>query len=365
MEVYLDNNRASVLDTQVLEAMQPIYTEHYADPTALHSAAIEARVPLTQAFEKIRTAIHAKPEDAITFGASADALHSRLLIATYLNSIITGQKDQIILSANESDAVYETAATIASQGCRVTILPLGSDGIIDLSLLKQIITPKTALVSLSMVDSQTGAIMPIDEVSQICAEYEVPLHSDATHAIGKLPVDMQMLGLDYLTLSTGTVHGPATAILTVKEGRSLPGLITPAYSRADIVGIGKALELADDAQAFEMEDVRELRDTLEEAIRKIPESLILTSWALRVPHTIMVGFKGVQSEALVWELSRHGINISSEKGRTLIENIGLDKHYKHTLVSFALSRYTTEEEIHYTIEKLTKAVSLIREERAH
>ena len=365
MKVYLDNNRASVLDTQVLEVMQPIYTEHYADPTALHGAAIEARAPLTQAHEKIRTAIHARPEDTIIFDSSADALHSRLLIATYLSTVITGQKNQIILSASESDAVHETAAYIASQGCRVTVLPLGSDGIIDLSLLKQIITPKTALVSLTMVDPQTGAIMPIDEASQICAEHEVPLHSDATHAIGKLPIDMQMLGLDYLTLSTETVHGPATAILAIKKGRSLPTLLLPTHSRADIVGIGKALELADDAQAFEMEDVRELRDTLEEAIREIPESLVLTSWALRVPHTVMVGFKEVQSEALVWELNRHGISISSEKGRTLIENIGLESSYRHTLVSFALSRYTTEEEINYTIDKLKKAVALIREERTH
>ena len=364
MKVYLDNNRASLLDTQVLEAMQPIYTEHYANPSALHSPAITARVPILEAYEKIRSSIHAKPEEEIISGSSADALHCRLLIATYLGTIITGQKNQIILSANESEAVLETAAYIASQGCRVTLLPLDSNGIVDLSLLKQVITPKTALVSLTMVDSQTGAIMPIDEASQICAEYEVPLHSDATHAIGKLPVDMQMLGLDYLTLSTETMHGPgSTAVLVIKEGKILPNLLLPPSNRADFVGLGKALELAVDAQAFEMEDVRELRDTLEEAIREIPQSLIVTPWALRTPHTVMVGFKGVQSEALVWELNRHGISVSTEKGHTLIAGIGQDRNYAHTLVSFALSRYTTEEEIDYTIKKLKEAVNLIREER--
>ncbi len=364
MQVYLDNNRASLLDTQVFEAMQPICTTQYADPTARHSAAIAARAPLSQAYEKIRTSIHAKPEETIISGSSADALHCRLLIATYLGTIITGQKNQIILSASESDAIHETAAYIASQGCHVTILPLDSNGIVDLSLLKQVITPKTALVSLTMVDSQTGAIMPIDEVSQICAAHEVPLHSDITHAIGKLPVDMQMLGLDYLTLSTETVHGPsATAILAVKEGKIFPNLLLPSSNRADLVGLGKALELAVDAQAFEMEDVRELRDTLEEAIQEIPQNLVVTPWALRTPHTVMAGFKGVQNEALVWELNRHGISISAEKGCTLITNIGQERDYTHTLVSFALSRYTTEEEIAYTIEKLKEAVTLIREER--
>ncbi len=356
MKVYLNNTHASLLDTQVFEAMQPLYTEQYTPESAQTS--------LGHADAKIRASLHARESDLLIFGSSAEELHSRLLLATYLNYIITGQKNQIILSASESHSVMQTASYIASQGCRVSILPLTAEGIVDIELLRQTITPKTALVSITMVDSQSGAIMPVDEAAQICTEYDVPLHSDATHAVGKLPIDMQMLDIDYLTLSTQTVHGPSgTALLAIKAGKTLPNLIQPNHDRAGIVGMGKSLELAVDAQAFEMEDVRELRDALEEAIREIPEHLILTPWALRTPHTLMVGFKGVQSDALAWELSRVGITVSTEKGRTLIEQTEADKAYTHTLVSFALSRYTTEEEIAYTIEKLKQAVKIIREER--
>jgi cysteine desulfurase len=353
MQVYLNNNQATLLDSQVLGAMQPLLTEQTPGPVA--------RI---QAQEKIRASLHAREQDSLLFAATAQELQNRLLLSVYLNSIITGQKNQIILSATESDSVYETAAYIASQGCRVTILPLTTEGIVDVSMLRQVITPKTALVSITMVDAQSGAIMPLDEVSQICAEHEVPLHSDATHAIGKLPIDIQLLDIDYLTLSTETMHGPrSTALLTVKAGKMLPNLMQPYHDEAGITGMGKALELAIDAQAFEMEDVRELRDTLEEAIREIPDHLILTPWALRTSNTLMVGFKGVQSDALLWELERYGITAYTEEGRALIENSGADRAYTHTLIGFALSRYSTEEEINYTIEKLQKAVQVIREER--
>jgi cysteine desulfurase len=175
---------------------------------------------------------------------------------------------------------------------------------------------------------------------------------------------MQMLDIDYLTLSTETVHGPrSSAVMAVKGQEIPPSLTLPHHDEAGIVGMGKALELAVDAQAFEMEDVRELRDTLEEAIREIPGHFILTPWALRTPNTLMVGFKGVQSDALLWELGRYGITVYTEEGRALVENISADRAYTHTLVGFALSRYTTKEEIDYTIKKLIQAVKVIREER--
>lgn len=365
MKAYLDNNRASKIDVQVMELMQQSLVEHYADPRARHSDAIKSRTPLAQAYEKIKASIHAKDNDMVTIGSSVDELHCRLLISIYVNSVITGQKNQIILSASESDTVIEVAEYIASQGCRITILPLNSDGVVDTDMLKQTITTKTALVSITMVDAQSGAIMAIDEASQICSEHGVPLHSDASHAIGKLPIDVQMLDIDYLTLSSETVHGPTgVAMMHIKEGIKLPNLIQPSNNLVGIVGLGKALELAVDSQAFEMEDTRELRDALEESIREIEDHLIITPWALRTPNTLLAGFKDVSSDALVWELNRYGISVSGEKGRALTENTAADSIYKHTLVEFALSRYTSQEEMDYTIEKLKKSVEIIRTERA-
>ncbi len=366
MKVYLDNNRISKADEQVLEAMEQAARYRYADPAARHSEAITAKEALDQAYEKIRVSIHARENDLISIGSSADALHCNLLMSVYLNSIITGQKNQIILSACESDAVIETASYLATQGCRITILPLNSDGIVDIDMLRQVITPKTALVSITMADSQSGAIMPIDEAVPICKESEALLHSDATHAIGKIPIDVQMLDIDYMSISAYTVNGTTgVAAMFIKEGMSIPNLIQPSKDNTGIVALGKALELASDAQAFEMEDVREYRDMLEEAIREIPESIIITPWALRTQNTILAGFKGVSGSSLVWEMNRYGIAVSEEIGRAAVENIGADMAYRHTLVSFALSRYTTKEEIEYTIEKLKHAVTTIRDERTN
>ena len=365
MQVYLDNNRATMLDQQVIDAMMPMYSENYAIADNKNAQQLQTKKAIDEAFEKIRASIHARNDDKFATFTSADDAHIRLLLEIYMNKILTGQKNSIILSATESDAIYETAKYLADQGCRINIVPLNNEGIIDIDMLRDIITPKTALVSITMVDSMSGAIMPIDEVAQICKEHEVPLHSDATHAIGKLPIDVQMLDLDYMSISTETMHGPSDiALMYIKDGMQLPNLITPIHSRAGLIGIGKALELAADAQAFEMEDVRELRDELEEAIREIDEHIIITSWAYRVPNTIMAGFKGVHSEALIWELAKAGISVYSERSKgALVDNLEIDPAYRHTLVGFALSRYTTEDEIKYLIEKLPKAIKLIREER--
>lgn len=366
MKVYLDNNRATTMDVQVKDEILPLLTNQFASPEAAHSCGTRIKAIISISEEKIRASIHAREQDTITYGLNSDALQCKLLLSSYLGHIITGQKNQIILSASESKFVLNTAQYIASQGCRVTLLPLNSDGIVDTSMLKQLITPKTALVSVTMVDPQSGAIMPIDEISQICKEHDVPLHSDATHAVGKLPIDVQMLDIDYLSLSTSTIHGPSdTALLYIKNGMSLPNFDFSNSVGAGVVGMSKALELAVDAQAFEMEDVRELRDTLEDAIREIPRSIIITPWALRTPNTILVGFKDVQGEALAWELNRYNISVSTENGRSIVDNTGIDTTYRHTLVSFALSRYTTEEEINYVIGKIKLAVATIRTERAN
>ncbi len=354
-----------MLDQQVIDAMMPIYSDNYAIVDNKNAQQLQAKEAIDEAYEKIRASIHARSDDKFATFTSSDEAHIRLLLEIYMNKILTGQKNNIILSATESDVIYDTAQYLAEQGCRINIVPLNKEGIIDLEMLKDIITQKTALVSITMVDSTSGAIMPIDEVVQICKENEVPLHSDATHAIGKIPIDIQMLDLDYMSFSTETMHGPSgLALLYIKNGMELNNLIVPMHSRSEIIGMGKALELAADAQAFEMEDVRELRDKLEESIRQIDNHVIITSWAYRVPNTIVAGFKDVYSDALIWELAKAGISVYSEHSKgALVDNLGIDPAYRYTLVGFALSRYNSEEEIAYVVDKLTKAVKLIREER--
>ncbi|HIP61968.1 MAG TPA: aminotransferase class V-fold PLP-dependent enzyme [Sulfurovum sp.] len=362
MKVYLDNNRATMVDPQVIEEMQPFYTELYANPSALHGHAKAMRKPCSDAMEKIYAGIHAKKSDTIAITSGSNESNERLFMSIYLHTILTGQKRDIIISDRESDAINNMANFIASQGCRVTVVPIDSDGIIEASSIKNAITTKTALVSITMVDAQTGAIMPIDEISQICDEHKVWLHSDATHAIGKIPVDVQMLGVDFLTFSAETFHGPTgVGALYVKDGNGLQGLDKPSQNTTGIIGMAKAIELSVDAQAFEMEDVRELRDSLEEALRGIPDSIIVTPWTHRVANTILIAFKDIESELLLYELNKVGISAYMENGSSIIETIGANSSMKHSLVGFALSRFNTEEEIAYTIEKINQTVNNIRQ----
>lgn len=363
MKVYLDNNNATIMDPQVLEAMQPFYTEHYASVSAPHDHAKDARKTYAEAIEKIYASIHAKKSDNISLTSGADESNERLFMSIYLHTILTGQKNHIVISERESDTIVRMANFMATQGCHVSVLPINSDGIVEASSLQSVITSRTALVSVAMVDAQTGAIMPIDEMSEICAEAKIMFHSDATYAIGKIPIDIQMLGVDFLTFSTEVTHGPmGIGALYIKEGNQLAGLDRQSKDTASIIGMGKALELCVDAQAFEMEDVLEMRDTLEEALREIPDSLIITPWTHRVANTVLVAFADVESEMLLWELNRSGISAYTENDRLIIDSIGADSKLKHSLVGFALSRFTTEEEITYTIKKLNQSIKNIRQQ---
>lgn len=349
MKVYLDNNRATMMDPQVLEEMSPIFGEVYADPSAPHSFAGNARKLYGIAMEKIYTSIHASKNDHIAITSGSDESNTRLFSSIYLQTILTGQKNHIVISERESDVINNAVMDMADQGCHVSVLPLNEDGLIEAESLRDVISKKTALVSVTMVDPDTGAIMPIYELGEICREFAVPLHSDATYAMGKIPIDVQMLGLDFMSLSAETFHGPAgVGALYIKDSSEINGLRRYSNNTSGIVGMGKALELSADAQAFEMEDVRELRDELEEFLCSIPDSVVVTPATHRVSNTVMVAFKDIESEMLLWELNQVGIWAYMESGRSIIEAIGADVDMKYSLLGFALSRYSTQKEIDYT-----------------
>jgi len=361
MKVYLDNNQATKTDDQVIEIMQPFLESQYANPKAPYKQAVEIRTALDGAYEKIAASIHADKEDEFCFSASDDESNYKLFMSIYLEKIITGQKNHIIISERESRTIQEATMFFVSQGCKVTILPIDDNGLVQTELLKDSITSKTALVSVCMVDRDNGAIMPIEEISQICKEHEVPLHCDATYAMGKEAIDVQMLGIDYLTLGSHTVHGPSgIGVLYVKQGGMIGGLQMPIKNGANIIGLAKALEISSDALAFEMEDVRELRDELEEHIRGIDDSIIIVPWANRTADSLMVGFKGISSELIAWHLNKSDIYIHIEDDVQLAESIGIEAAYKHTLIGFCLSRYTTKEEIEYVKKRLSIVVKEIR-----
>lgn len=381
MNVYLDNNRLTPVDPQVKAVMEPFLEQPYGDLTALHDFGASTRKAYNEAVEKCYAGVHAPDSATLVFTSGAAEANSTVFMSTFLRFILTGRKNNIILSEREPLPTLELARFFEEQGCRVNYLPINGDGIVDPETLTDYITPRTALVSVSMVDAESGAINPVEEIAEICRKYDVPFHTDATQALGRIPVDWERIEPDYLSFSSETLHAPAgVGGLFLKEGIELQPIIPGGRMKAEhyrsgpwnlpgIVGLGKAIEIASDALGFEVEDMRDLRDRLEEALRALPGVEILVPWALRTPNTVLAAFHGVESEAMLYELNREKVAAYSAtihpfgdwKERALTDALGLDAALRHSTVGFALNRNTTEEEIEHTIETVKKSLEYLRQ----
>jgi len=380
MRVYLDNNATTIVDPHVFSEMEPYFVQKYGNPNSLHSFASETHPALKVAMEKIYAGLHAPKEDSVVITSCATESNNWVLKSIYFEYILTGRKNHIIISEVEHPSVMATAKFIESQGCRVTYLPINKDGLIEVQSVRDNITDKTALVSVMMANNETGAIFPVQEIGEICKEHNVLFHTDAVQAVGKIPVNVQSFDVDYLTFSAHKFHGPkGVGGLYIKKGRELIPLLhggsqmggyrSGTLNVAGIVGMGKAMEAAVDALDFEIHDIKELRDHLEDELLKIPDTFVVTPKNKRTPNTLLISFRGIEGESMLWDLNRAGIAASTGsacasedlESNPVMEAIGAEADLAHTAVRFSLSRYTTQEEIDYTIEVVNKAVKRLRE----
>jgi len=379
MRVYLDNNATTIVDPQVFAEMEPFFVQKYGNPNSLHAYASETHQPLKEAMEKIYAGIHAPKEDSVVITSCATESNNWVLKSIYFQYILTGRKNHIIVSEVEHPSVISTAKFIESQGCRVTYLPINSEGLINAQDVRDNITDKTALVSIMMANNETGGIFPVKEIGEICKEYSVPFHTDAVQAIGKIPVDVQRFHVDYLTFSAHKFHGPkGVGGLYIKKSKELIPLLhggaqmggyrSGTLNVAGIVGMGKAMEQAIDALDFEMTDIKEMRDDFEDELLKIPDTFVVTPRDKRTPNTILISFRGIEGESMLWDLNCAGIGASTGsacasedlESNPVMEAIGADADLAHTAIRFSLSRYTTKEELDYTLEVVKKAVKRLR-----
>ena len=380
MKVYLDNNATTLVDPQVKALMDPFMVEKYGNPNSLHAYAGETHPHIKTAMEKIYAGIQASRDDSVVITSCATESNNWVLKSIYFEYILTGRKNHIIISEVEHPSIIATAKFIESLGCRVTYLPINAEGLIDAQSVRDSITPKTALVSVMWANNETGAIFPVQEIGEICAENNVLFHTDAVQAIGKLPVSVQQFNVDYLTFSAHKFHGPkGVGALYMKKGRELTPLFhggsqmgghrSGTLNVAGIVGMGKAMEEAIDALDFEMSEIREMRDDFEDELLKIKDTFVVTPREKRTPNTILISFRGIEGESMLWDLNRAGIGASTGsacasedlEANSVMEAIGADEDLAHTAIRFSLSRYTTQEEIDYTLEVVKKAVARLRE----
>jgi len=379
MRVYLDNNATTMVDPAVMEEMIPFFTQIYGNPNSLHAFGSDSHPALRKAMDRLYAGIEAKDSDDIVVTSCATESINWVIKGVYIDHILRGEKDNIITSEVEHPAVIAACKFLESLGVKVTYLPVNNQGVVEASSLKEAITPTTALVSIMWANNETGMLFPIKEMAQIAHEYGALFHTDAVQAIGKIPVHVQEVDVDFLSFSAHKFHGPkGVGGLYIKDSQPLTSLMhggehmggrrSGTLNVPGIVGMGKAIELANLHLEDENRIVRRLRDMLEDEILKIPDVFVVGSKDERTPNTLLVSIKGVEGEAMLWDLNQKGIAASTGsacasedlESNPVMEAIGAEADLAHTALRLSLSRFNTEEEIIYASEAIKGAASRLR-----
>lgn len=378
--VYLDNNATTMVDPKVADLMNLFTTQYYGNPNSLHSFGSETHPYMRKALDQLYDNLKAGDESDIIINSCATEGNNTVLKSVYFDIIAKTDKKQIITTQIEHPSVSLTLDFLKTLGAEILYLPVSAEGIVSAKDLESLIDPdKTALVSVMWANNETGLINPIKEIAQVCRKNKVLFHTDAVQAVGKIPVSIKEIDPDYLTFSAHKFHGPkGVAGLYVKQGAPLIPLLhggdqmasmrSGTVNVAGMVAMGLALELAVKAIESKDKEIRRLRDKLENAILEIPHTNVIGDRELRTPNTILVSFKGVEGEAMLWDLNRSGIAAStgsacsseSLESNPTFKAMKIDEDLAHTGIRFSISRFTKEEEIDYTIEIIKKSVDRLR-----
>jgi cysteine desulfurase len=378
--IYLDNNATTILDPRVKEAMEPFWCQLYGNPNSLHSFGTEVHPYMRLAFDRLYAGIHARDADDILITSCATESNNTVLHSVWYDLIRTGKRSEIVTTQVEHPAVSNTCRFLESLGAKVIYLPVNAAGIVDVKILeKHIHRDRTALVSIMWANNETGLVFPVKELATLCRENGILFHTDAVQAVGKLPVDVQDAPIDFLSFSGHKFHGPKGAGgLFVREGLKLTPLLHGGEQMggrrggtvnvAFLVGMGLAMELAVQSLPHEQTEVRRLRDRLEDALLSVEGVAVIGSREIRTPNTILASVKGVEGEAMIWDLNRQGVAASTgsacaseslEPNPTFVA-MCLDSELAHTGVRLSLSRFTTEAEIDAAISAVRSSVARLR-----
>jgi len=379
MQVYLDNNATTMVDPAVVEAMLPFFSEMYGNPNSLHKFGTSSHPALSKAIDQMYTALNASDNDDIVFTSCATESNNWVLQSVFVDHIVNGDKNHIVVSEVEHPSILSTCKFLEEQGVKVTYLPVNDQGIVEAETVRAFITDKTALVSIMWASNETGMIFPIKEIGEICKEKGVLFHSDAVQAVGKIRVDLQSLHVDFVSMSAHKFHGPkGIGALYIKDSQALTPLLHGGEHMGGrrsgtlnvplIVGMGKAIELATENIEITGAKIREKRDRLEDALVELSETFVIGDRWNRTPNTILISIRGVEGESMLWDLNNGligaatGSACASEEleANTVMLAIGADNELAHTGIRLSLSRFTTDEEIDYTIEHFKKAVARLR-----
>jgi cysteine desulfurase len=379
LPIYLDNHATTPLDPRVLEAMLPFFTSRFGNAASnSHSFGWEAAAAVEKARRQIAASIGASPQEIVF---TSGATESDNLALKGVAEGCREKGDHIITAVTEHKAVLDSCKHLEKIGCRVTYLPVGSDGLIDLDQLKDAFTDRTILVSIMAANNETGVIQPIEEIGRLCRERGVLFHSDAVQALGKMPLDINRANLDLASLTAHKLYGPkGCGALYVRQnaaGQLVPlidggghenGLRSGTLNVPGIVGFGRTCEIAHAEMPEESCRIAGLRNRLRDRlVAGLDHVTVNGSMEHRLPGNLNMSFLEVDGETLLTGLNDVALSSGSacSSGKThasyVLKALGLSDEAAGSAIRFGIGRFNTEAEIDYVSGRIIELVKNLRE----
>ena len=375
----MDHSATTPVAPEVLEAMLPYFGEKFGNASSLHSFGLEAKEALEESRAKVAALLGAQPEEIIFTSGGTESDNLALKGIGY-RSKEKGKGNHIITSSIEHPAILETCRKLETQGFEVTYLPVTKDGLVDPGTVESAIRKETVLISVMHANNEIGTIQPLKEIGEIAAEKDVFFHTDAVQTAGKIPIDVNDMGLDLLSISAHKLYGPkGVGALYVRKGTRLDsivqgggherGLRSGTENVAGIVGLARAADLASQEMASEAKRLTDLRDKLAKMVLdSVKDAWINGTMTKRLPGNLNFGFRYVEGESLLLFLDSKGIAVSTgsacsskklEPSHVLL-SLGLKAEECHGSLRITMGRSNTEEDVDYVARSITEAVERFR-----
>ena len=374
LPIYMDNHATTRTDPRVVDAMLPYFSEHYGNAASVHSFGQHAADAVDEARAQIAALIHAAPKEIVF---TSGATESNNLALKGAGSMYRRQGNHIVTTQIEHRAVLDPCRRLEREGFRVTYLPVDQYGQVSPQQLGEAMTPQTVLVSVMLANNEVGTLQPLAEVGAICRQREVLLHTDATQAVGKIPVDVAALNADLMSMSAHKMYGPKGigALYVRRRVRLEPILDGGGHERGmrsgtlpvpSIVGFGKACELCAELMPDDADRCRRMVYRLQDGLFDLDDCTLNGHPDERLPGNLNLSFAHVQGEALLMALKNVAVSSGSACTSASVEPsyvlraMGVPDELAHASIRFGLGRFNTAEEVDYAIMEVTKVVRRLR-----
>ncbi len=376
--IYLDYSATTPVDPRVAAKMIPYLTEHFGNPASRsHAFGWEAERAVEEAREQVAALVNADPKEIIWTSGATESNNLAIKGAAHFYA---GKGKHLITVKTEHKAVLDTTRELERQGFEVTYLDVQDNGLIDLEQFKAAIRPDTIVVSVMFVNNEIGVVQPIAEIGEICRERGIVFHVDAAQATGKVEIDLEKLKVDLMSFSAHKTYGPkGIGALYVRRkprvrleaqmhgGGHERGLRSGTLATHQIAGMGEAFRIAREDMAADNARIGKLRDRLLKGLSDIEATYVNGDMVQRVPHNLNISFAYVEGESMIMAVKDLAVSSGSACTSASLEPsyvlraLGRNDELAHSSIRFTIGRFTTEEEIDYTIDLLHKKIGKLRE----